>query len=827
MQQDDPTSNLGAPLTSADLQHGEPSTNTEHSGTATTGLIRLARSTRTPDPEDHHLTAEDWATSTPKSPLAEERMDRGISKIWNECSIEQGSTPHSRNNKNIIPDSEDEDSLRGAGRVAENAEEIKVKRPLDPRFKNPSLKVSMARLNLTASTRTIEINKAIKRVKTWQDLYDSTKARVDAILEEEDAEDDAIMEELAELLKDLEKYNVSVTEKKLKLDLLTSQGCEGDIEITVFDPANIRKRPYPASSTVSPTHQTRPKRQKTTPSYKESQPKKPRQTPKQITPSSHTQQADPNSHTQQPTSAATLFAKPSRHDQFGKIMSISHLLSNHGSSHHILVLQISYKTSLLRKQLLSKLLRKLLPSNQFNWGRALGPSVRNLLSCWCRALPTVSAPEYAEQNGSGCASDEGHMWTQRNAQLSQNWCVPHSPNEMSYDQFFTKESLNWQILNDSIKHPWTKRTAFFRALHSMACRTNDSLHWTSQTGLKSKLNYSYLTLRQILSDSIELVTFHMTHTEVNIQTTGDYAVPEDMVDLSKGIGWIYQQIMVHGQAEEENENKAVHKRGIAWLQQRYLQVIMGVMLIYESHRYNEKFDAFVNDQPRTQAQIRNEKKTLKDASCLNQLSLGWVNRHSKGALKLDNESKSVTDTTTNKQTEVDRQNQATRDASETRSDALRALSLFLVYGTAGLFHVWTNRREVTLHDPSYLLKMGSIFALRYINSSDSNKDNTVFNNRAWCRLDELVITTIGSFITEDGKFDMDFDWPHMTSMINEDFDTSRLSALFIMDIYGELGKPGQSRSPDGSEAPAVFFSGRKNFPDLKIGDTESADESDS
>ncbi|KAH9807077.1 hypothetical protein DFH28DRAFT_1140402 [Melampsora americana] len=768
MQQDDPTSNLGAPLTSADLQHGEPSTNTEHSGTATTGLIRLARSTRTPDPEDHHLTAEDWlqATSTPKSPLAEERMDRGISKIWNECSIEQGPTPHSRNNKNIIPDSEDEDSLRGAGRLAENAEEDQSQEAVGPKVQESQSQSLNGKTKPHASTRTIEINKAIKRVKTWQDLYDSTKARVDAILEEEDAEDDAIREELAELLKDLEKYNASVTEKKLKLDLLTSQGCEGDIEITVFDPANIRKRPYPASSTVSPTHQTRPKRQKTTPSYKESQPKKPRQTPKQITPSSHTQQADPNSHTQQPTSAAVTNDKPlpfcdPEIDLLNLIQDITPLEAASVQA-----------------------FTKLLPSNQFNWGRALGPSVRNLLSCWCRALPTVSAPDTLSR----MEVDVPQMKDICGHKEMLNFLKTD-------DQFFTKESLNWQILNDSIKHPWTKRTAFFRALHSMACRTNDSLQWTSQTGLKSKLNYSYLTLRQILSDSIKLVTFHMTHTEVNIQTTGDYAVPEDMVDLSKGIGWIYQQIMVHGQAEEENENKAVHKRGIAWLQ--------------------------------TQAQIRNEKKTLKDASCLNQLSLGWVNRHSKGALKLDNESKSVTDTTTNKQTEADRQNQATRDASETRSDALRALSLFLVYGTAGLFHVWTNRREVTLHDPSYLLKMGSIFALRYINSSDSNKDNTVFNNRAWCLLDELVITTIGSFINEDGKFDMDFDWPHMTSMINEDFDTSRLSALFIMDIYGELGKPGQSRSPDGSEAPAVFFSGRKNFPDLKIGDTESADESDS
>ncbi|KAH9806756.1 hypothetical protein DFH28DRAFT_1090700 [Melampsora americana] len=692
------------------------------------------RSSLTPDPENHELTERDWVCMCYKLPL------RSCVALINDSL-----------RSHIILISCFQDSEEDEGTDTGNQ-----KSDLPARLALSKVTRNDTPNNQHGVTRTIEITKASRRVRTWQDLYDSTKTRVDAILEEEDPEDDAIVEELAELLKDLEKYNTSISDKKKKLDILIAQGCEGEIEIAVFDPVKIRKARLSGSSAGSPLRQNRPKRQKGNPSYKEAQTRKSKKI-KVYKSTEHVTLSDGEEAQDSTTSPPNTPTTGDPSSIFSSDVDLTKII----------------KDVTVEEAECIQAFTTFLPSNQFNWGLALGPSIRNIIFCWCKALPPLktagsikSLEVHVAKLKEICIHKDMHNFLKTGMrpnllQLSVN------------DQFFTQDSLNWEILEASIKHPWSKRSGFFRALHSMACRTDDKLQWTSETSLKSKLNNAYYTLKQILSDSIDLISYHTEHANINISTTGINAVPDDMVDLSKGIGWLYQQIMVRVQGEEENENKKVHKHGIAWLQRRYLLVIIGVMLIYERHVYHTKFIEFINEEERTQVEIRRERKSLKDASCLNQLSLTWVNLHPQRALK--SAGKSETPGDAQDLSEDQRKLQATRDASETRSDALRALSLFLLYGTAGLFHVWTNRREVILHDPSHLINMCSIFALRYHNSEHKDKS--------------------------------DF-YKH--------FDAGSLSALFIMDIYDELAKPGQSRSPCGGEAPQVITLRQKGFPDLEV-----------
>ncbi|EGG07553.1 uncharacterized protein MELLADRAFT_62516 [Melampsora larici-populina 98AG31] len=732
---------------------------------------QMPRPSLTPDPEDHQLTTKDWVTQVPPSPSRSQAQDT-------EQSVEEDPYQRTqvmdltRRNRNVIQDSEAEESHDKPGHRRSNVAD-----------NSPNTQ--------HAVTRTIEITKASRRVRSptltkssppGQELYDSTTAQVDTILEEEDPEDDAIVEELAELLKDLEKNNASVTDKKKKLDILISQGCEGEIEIAVFDLVNIRKcrhssgsagqsykggmsyAPAPQPPNASPlgslSRQICPKRQRANPSYKESHIRKSKGKAKLYKSTEHVTASDVEDGAEEHTNRDTRTSPNTSTSDlpFSSDVDLKKIIKGVTAEESACIQAFT----------------DCLPSHQFNWGRALAPSIRNIIFCLNHALPPLKA-------AGSVKSLEAHVAKLKEVCIHKDMLnfLKTAPNllQLSIDnQFFTQDCLNWEILEASINHPWAKRGGFYRALHSMACRTDNTLQWTSEPSLKSKLNNSFRTLKQILCDSIDLISYHTEHADINISTTGIHAVPEDMVALSKGIGWLYLQIMVRVQGEEENENKKVHKHGIAWLQRRYLLVIIGLMLIYEGHVYNKKFDDFINNEARTQAEIWNERKDLKDASCLNQLSLNWVNLHPQRALK--SAGKSVTNGVAQDLTEDQCKVQATRDASETRSDALRALSLFLLYGTAGLFHVWTNRRDVILHDPSHLINMCSILALRYHNSE--NRDRNAFYKRAWY------------------------------------FDTASLSALFIMDIYDELAHPGHSRSPCGSEAPQVMLAGKQRFPDLEI-----------
>ncbi|EGG07271.1 uncharacterized protein MELLADRAFT_105751 [Melampsora larici-populina 98AG31] len=637
-----------------------------------------------------------------------------------------------------------------------------------------------------------------------QDLYNTTKTRVDEILEEVDPEDDAIMEELAELLKDLDKYNYSVTTKKQHLDKLISQGCEGEIEIVVFDPVNIRKhRERGRNITSSPQILT--KRKRTIVHYKEPRVGKAKGQKKayKSTKTNTAFDKDAIEEDQLQNDESNTSDHPTPLVFNDSHMDLSKIIK--GVTPHEVVCITSFAI--------------LLPSHQFNWGRALGASVRNIIHCLGHALPPVKATGslrslelHVVKLKEICNHKDMINFLKTELTTFVDGAAPNLLQLSAANQFLTQDSIKWELLKESTNHPWSKRNGVFRALHSMACRTDDTIQWTSESSINNKLKCAYLTIRQILLDSIGVISYHTGHKTIQIHTTGVNAVPDDMVNLAKGIGWVYQQIMIRDQVEEENDLKKVHKHGIAWLQKRYLQVFLGVMVIYENEIYNQKFEAYVQE-PRSQADIKKEKKRIKEASCLNQLSQSWVNHHPERVLKAS--SQTITNTSDlDKLTDDQQRVQAVRDASETRSNALRALSLFLMFGTAGLFHVWTNRREVLLHDSSYLLNLTSILALRHHNSKD--KDPNAFLGRAWCRLDDYVITTLGRFLNNDGKFVEDLDWAAMTERLNDDFEASRLTPLFILDLYEELFTLGRSRTPEGYEAPPVNFAGRKNFPNLTI-----------
>ncbi|EGG07549.1 uncharacterized protein MELLADRAFT_85625 [Melampsora larici-populina 98AG31] len=677
------------------------------------------------------------------------------------------------------------------------------------------------------ATRKVEIKKANARYILWKDMYDSTKARVEALRAATDPDDDAIMEELANLSKDLDKYNKSVKEKKLHLDKLISQGCQGEVEVVVYDPANNRKHRDSTSRSTPHSPGVLRKRQRMNPKHRNqtgviNTPRRRSQREVKSTQDVTASDLELEEPTENPPDAPSQSLFTCGDIDLTKLkVQIKHITpsffpdqklakSTHSASLNDILEIIKDVTPDEARYIRSFI--ELLPSNQFNWGQALGPSVANIIFCWTHAMPPPR--DIGDDNSIGADIKRLIRICTHQDMINFLKTAPRIMQMSTTDQFFKAESINWELLEQSIQVTWKDRNGLFKALHAMACRTDNKLQWTSESGIQSRLKRSYSIIHQILLDSIRNLSHNTPHIDIKIKTTGEHAVPLDMVDIAKGIGGVYQQIMVRGDGEDGDEIRKVNKNGMEWLQRRYLLVLIGLMLVYEGHVYNQKFEDYKKAKRRTQAEVRNMKKILKDASCLNQLSSNWVQLHPDRAIKPSQKAIDGSNNAAAKVSNDDMRIKAVRDASELRSEALRALSLFLLYGTAGLFHVWPALRELLLHDSSYLINFTSILATRF--HKGAIKDKQVYYDRAWSCLDNHMMTLLSQFVSNDGAFRKNLDWPGMTVMFSQDFDTYVLSPLFILDLTNELYTPGHSRTPGGLEAPHVLFEGKNSLPLLSF-----------
>ncbi|KAH9806956.1 hypothetical protein DFH28DRAFT_1140973 [Melampsora americana] len=223
-------------------------------------------------------------------------------------------------------------------------------------------------------TRKVEIKKASERYNTWKDMYDSINSRLEAMRAAADPDDNAIIEELDNLSKDLDKYNESVKEKKTHLDELISQGCEGHVEIVVYDPANFRK--CDESSTQNSPQSTRALRKRPKLIQKEQRQaaltdtnvRRKLREPKKNQESRHASDSEgtgqpPQTQSSPEPSYASLFT--------GADIDLTQII----------------KDVTCPEALYIKSFTKFLPSNQFNWGLALGSSVVNIIFCWTHAMP--------------------------------------------------------------------------------------------------------------------------------------------------------------------------------------------------------------------------------------------------------------------------------------------------------------------------------------------------------------------------------------------------------------------------------------------------------
>ncbi|KAH9806648.1 hypothetical protein DFH28DRAFT_941116 [Melampsora americana] len=474
---------------------------------------------------------------------------------------------------------------------------------------------------------------------------------------------------------------------------------------------------------------------------------------------------------------------------------------------------LSYSSELLHQptEAESNFLKKAagcLSGNIFDWGEALKDSVVSVISCW----------QYNENSQLGQPTQSTIQplvvlmkRTVESKEMKKHIeTCPRLIQIATTDPYLTEESIEWSLINESTRYPWKDRNRIFRAFHSMACRTGKELVWTTENDIKNKVKTAHKTLHKILEESVDIISYNTKADEIKIQTEGEHKVHSTQVPMSQSIAWAWQQCMIKAHEEKENKSNKVHHQGMSWLQQRFLLILSGVMLVYERDVYNRALERFCKKTPRTPEEITARKNVLK-GTILNQLSLDYVRKNPQKALPPSRKNEAQSEEVI-KVSEQEIEKAANEETYEFRRLSLQTLALFFMFGTSGLFHVWVWKKEQKMTDAASMIHLSSVLAQRRKNNSSSEPH--VFYQRAWSRLDHHMFTILREFITDEGDFKRTLDWPKLTTMFHDRFAPTTLCYLYSLDLCLEIHAPLSTRAPDGSKAPDFDFNQRKKGPAL-------------
>ncbi|KAH9806767.1 hypothetical protein DFH28DRAFT_940408 [Melampsora americana] len=430
-----------------------------------------------------------------------------------------------------------------------------------------------------------------------------------------------------------------------------------------------------------------------------------------------------------------------------------------------------------------------LSGNIFDWGEALKELVVGVISCW----------QYHENSQLGQPTQATIQplvvlmkRTVEGKEIKKHIeTCPRLIQIATTDPYLTEDSIEWPLINQSTRYPWKDRNRIFRAFHSMACRTGKDLVWTSEKDIKNKVKTAHKTLHKILEESVDIISYNTKADQIKIETEGEHKVHSTQVPMSQSIAWAWQQCMIKAHEEKENKSNKVHHQGMSWLQQRFLLILSGVMLVYERDVYNRALERFCKKTPRTPEQITARKNILK-GTILNQLSLDYVRKNPQKALPPSRKNEAQSEEVI-KVSEQEIEKAANEETYEFRRLSLQTLALFFMFGTSGLFHVWVWKKEQKMTDAASMIHLSSVLAQRRKNTSSSEPH--VFYQRAWSRLDHHMFTILREFITDEGDFKRTLDWPNL-------------------DLCLEIHAPLSTRAPDGSKAPDFDINQRKKGPAL-------------
>ncbi|EGF97066.1 uncharacterized protein MELLADRAFT_88314 [Melampsora larici-populina 98AG31] len=306
-------------------------------------------------------------------------------------------------------------------------------------------------------------------------------------------------------------------------------------------------------------------------------------------------------------------------------------------------------------------------------------------------------------------------------------------------------------------------------------------YWTSHSVIKNNIKNAYSSLHDILADSLKLISYGNKHDAFKIRTEGEDGVAESSVEMGKTIAWLLNQCYSTGADDQTARRTRLIPLNVKALQKKFFHIFLGMNLIYENEVHNGliKKAEIAKLRIRDIRQMRSEHKTN---SVLHQL-FNDRNKFTSGNLKsIAGPSKSAKSITSSANVQSSQSANAkpaeekslsadtSRDISNVKKQCLLNLALFLMYGTAGLFHALPNYKEQSMPESAMIIFLASTLADRRFNKFNELPHS--YGDRAWNRLDNLMFTSLKRFLT------------------NSEFEEKKLAALFMLDLLTETHQPG-------------------------------------
>lgn len=408
------------------------------------------------------------------------------------------------------------------------------------------------------------------------------------------------------------------------------------------------------------------------------------------------------------------------------------------------------------------------------------------------------------------------------------------------EPYLRPDHLAFDLVTDSIKYPWDKKNAFFKLFHHMACRSSTSPTWTTEKGIAHELKKAYARLAASISDGIKVVAYKTTTPKVREPETGEHAVWKEFKPMSQCLAWVWRQQTTEEDEDDDTKPRAKAGRGsdqgLAWLQRRFLLVLQGFFFVYESHVFNQRI-AKANRAGTSASEVKKMENELLNSTTIRSYIAEKIrvnHRSTQGALAAPKEKKAIKGKGKEKEQgqleaaegsvvlrESERQAAARRDEpavlkkvkatiADMRKKAIQALTLFLTFGTAGLFHAWPQYKPIHNSTCAQVLQVMSILCDRKL--SEINSKAHVYGQRAWSGLDNHMFKILKEFVGEDGRFNEDIRWLEVTQNFQVQFEIKKLAHLFLMDVYPEVCPPlGESVSITGGTAPGVVEAPTKTW----------------
>ncbi|KAH9807157.1 hypothetical protein DFH28DRAFT_916912 [Melampsora americana] len=393
-----------------------------------------------------------------------------------------------------------------------------------------------------------------------------------------------------------------------------------------------------------------------------------------------------------------------------------------------------------------------LPTGQIKWGETLSYPIRNILHEW--AYDELTEGEHAQPRDlrqftflMKDMSDDDKMITR----LKSAPCLLQLHEK---DPFYTAENIDWRIIQSATEYPWKHRNAILRGIHGMTCRTNDSDKWSKDPDLNKELAIGFRGLQVCLQESLESIAEFTDHADLKIKIDGEDSVIEEFVEMSKSMAYVFSQITIKARPEEDpkKKNSRTPPHGLSWLIRKYYLALAGVLMVYEAQRYDMKMiDAEKSGMKGDD--LKELKDKLKDGTCIKQFVRENL-RIKKLAIKASEEQGAI------------------------EGDAKHAQSM---------------------QEGALLIHLTSLLCTRRRDRVD--EEYWGYGRRAWNRMDNHMFKTLRKFMTDDGDFVEDIDWPTMTATFQEEFSTVKIAHLLVLDMQCEICLPGLSRSLTGGVAP--------------------------